>query len=63
MDLSTVAVNLHKGKYLDHHDFEKDMRLIWSNSLAYNEQDSEIYDMTLELQEYFETIYKETIET
>lgn len=37
MDLSTVAVNLHKGHYLDASEFLRDMRLIWSNSLTYNE--------------------------
>ena len=39
------------------------MRRIWSNSFQYNDQDSEIYIMTEEISEFFEHIYKETIDT
>ena len=37
------------------------MRLIWQNSLDYNQDDSEMRDITLEIQAFFEKTYKDYI--
>jgi len=43
MDLSTVQEKLDAGKYVSVDDFSKDVTLIWSNAMAYNRPDSDIW--------------------
>ncbi|CAM9482489.1 unnamed protein product, partial [Heterosigma akashiwo] len=45
MDLGTVKANLKKGVYNDAQECADDIRLIWSNCMAYNEDGSEVYLM------------------
>lgn len=54
MDLSTVEQRLRTGKYASAYEFAGDVRKIWSNSFAYNQQGSEIYRATVELSGCFE---------
>lgn len=58
MDLSTVERNLREGKYTNAYELASDIRKIWSNAFAYNQQGSEIYKATVELSAYFETLFQ-----
>ena len=59
MDLSTVEKNLKSGAYTNSSQFGGDMRLIWSNSLTYNGVDTDIHQMTVEIKQYFERLFKD----
>ena len=56
MDISAVESKLGNHEYSDYSQFEDDVRLIWTNSFAYNAPCSEIYKMTTRLRDYFEEI-------
>ncbi|KAJ8027105.1 Bromodomain and WD repeat-containing protein 3 [Holothuria leucospilota] len=62
MDLSTVRENLNAGFYQDPIEFAKDVRLIFTNSKAYNtNKKSQIYSMTLRLSALFEDKVRDTM--
>ena len=62
MDLSTVRESLMIGDYSSPTDFEKDIRLIFKNSKAYNtEPRSKILAMTDKLEEWFNENFPEII--
>ena len=56
MDISTIEKNLRDHEYSAYAEFETDVRKIWNNALKYNPAMSQIYNMTLEIQRYFEKI-------
>lgn len=58
MDLSTVEAKLRSGHYASAYEFAGDVRTIWSNSFAYNQQGSEIYRATVELSGCFEDWFR-----
>ncbi|EWS72348.1 bromodomain domain protein (macronuclear) [Tetrahymena thermophila SB210] len=62
MDLSTVEKNLKAHLYQSPTQFAADIHKIWKNSFIYNNRDSQIYNMTLEMEKYFSRKFKE-IET
>lgn len=53
MDLSTLEKNVDNDKYKTIEDFEKDMRLIFSNCYAYNSATSVYSRSAKELEDYF----------
>ncbi len=59
MDLNTVEKKLKSGAYPSSYHFALDIRKIWNNSWAYNEQGSEIFNYTTEISNYFEKLMKE----
>lgn len=59
MDLSTVRKKLKNRQYKDGAQFAADVRRIWQNSFLYNQKYSGIYNMTLEMSDYFEKLNKE----
>lgn len=59
MDLSTIDHNLRINFYHSTTQFAADIRKIWNNSYLYNQRDSQIYNMTLEMDKYFEKKFKE----
>lgn len=68
MDLNTVKVffsmvylaktKLSNNEYHDVYAFANDIRLIWSNCLAYNPEGSAIRDYAIRLQTKFEDRFK-----
>jgi hypothetical protein len=59
MDMSTVETRLRNMEYTSPAQFALDMRKIWANSFRYNAKNSEIYQMTSEMSEQFEKMYRE----
>lgn len=49
MDLSTVESNYNSGVYETLDEFNADIKKIWKNSYLYNEMNSKIYKMTVEM--------------
>jgi hypothetical protein len=62
MDISTVEKKVKEYTYTSYTEFETDVRKIWQNALKYNPMNSQIYDMTLEIQKYFEKLNQEESE-
>ena len=59
MDLNQVIENLSVGEYSSPLDMEKEILLIFSNSLKYNTQkDSEVVQMTKRLKDWFEDAFQ-----
>ena len=58
MDLGLVEKNLKDGKYNNSQEFATDIRRIWLNSFSYNECESEMFYMTLEITHYFEQLFR-----
>ena len=58
MDLSTVEGKLVSGKYTSAYEFSVDVRKIWSNAFQYNAQDTDLYQATVALSAYFESLFK-----
>ena len=71
MDLTTVKVivdsvvtlktKLDSNEYGDAYAFASDMRLIWSNCLAYNPEGSEIRHYAQKLQSLFEDKFRQLV--
>ena len=59
MDLGTVRKKLKAREYKNAAVFDSDIRKIWHNSFLYNPKHTQIYQMTVELNEYFEKLRKE----
>lgn len=59
MDLGTVESKLLSGQYKDISAFAKDVRLIWSNTMSYNQEDSEIYKTAESFDDMFTRNFKE----
>lgn len=59
MDLSTVRKKLRNREYKSAAHFSADIRKIWHNSFLYNQKFSPIYNMTVEMSDYFEKLSKE----
>lgn len=49
MDLSTVEANLKAGEYQTASQFHGDINKIWLNSYAYNEKNTPLYKITIEI--------------
>lgn len=58
MDLSTLEKNVNNNKYKTIEEFEKDMRLIFSNCYAYNPPESVYSRSGKDLEEYFNKLMK-----
>jgi len=56
MCLSIVEKNLYNGIYKDINEFGKDMRQIWTNSLAFN-SDPGFQNLTIHLKQKFESLF------
>lgn len=56
--MGTVEKNLKNGLYSSPLQFGADIRKIWSNSFLYNQRGSDIYQMTMEMESYFESLFK-----
>lgn len=56
MDLGTVEKKLRNNTYTSHNQFFEDVRKIWSNAFTYNPRNSPVYNMTLEISNYFEEL-------
>ena len=55
MDLGTVESRLESGYYIcNDQSFIRDVRLIWSNAMLYNEEGSEVYEYASRLSSVFE---------
>lgn len=53
MDLSTVEKNLKLGEYQTANQFHADINKIWFNSYAYNEKNSRIYKITVDMEKHY----------
>lgn len=62
MDLSTVERKLRNGDYATPLQFGRDMRLIWKNALTYNPKGSAFFMLTIEINDYFEKMFREVEE-
>lgn len=54
MDLSTVMKKLDNGEYHNINDFINDVKLIWSNSMTYNQEQSDYYRLAKKMQSLFD---------
>lgn len=54
MDLRTVKDNVKRNYYRNAQDFVDDVRLIWSNAMAFNSADSQVHQLANTLNTYFE---------
>jgi hypothetical protein len=59
MDISTIRKKLKNRDYKSPVQFAIDVRRIWQNSFTYNQKFSPIYNMTVEMSDYFEKLNKE----
>mmetsp|Transcript_3179 Transcript_3179/g.4077 ORF Transcript_3179/g.4077 Transcript_3179/m.4077 type:complete len:205 (+) Transcript_3179:252-866(+) len=57
MDLGTVRSKLKAGSYHDVQECAEDIRLIWKNCMAYNEDGSEVYLMAERMGQNFEELF------
>lgn len=56
MDIGTIEKNLRDHKYETPEEFNKEMRLVWSNCMTYNPEESDIYKMAKEFSDKFEAL-------
>ena len=56
MDIGTIERNLRDHKYETPEEFNKEMRLVWSNCMTYNPEESDIYKMAKEFSDKFEAL-------
>eukprot|EP00467_Chlorarachnion_reptans_P020095 CAMPEP_0114517836 /NCGR_PEP_ID=MMETSP0109-20121206/18115_1 /TAXON_ID=29199 /ORGANISM="Chlorarachnion reptans, Strain CCCM449" /LENGTH=344 /DNA_ID=CAMNT_0001698401 /DNA_START=14 /DNA_END=1048 /DNA_ORIENTATION=- len=63
MDLGTVTTKLKEGKYKNLEAFAKDMDLIWTNAMAYNMEESDIWNTAKSFQEMFQKKWKKFTKT
>ena len=59
MDLSKVSDKLASGLYLTTFELAADVRQIWSDSFSSNQNNSQIYTMTVTMSQYFEKMFRE----
>jgi len=59
MDLGTVERKLRNNSYTTPSQFFDDVRKIWSNAFTYNPRNSQVYNMTYDISQYFEELYKQ----
>lgn len=59
MDLGTVEKKLRNNDYSSPYQFFANVRKIWSNAFTYNPRNSQVYNLTLDISQYFEELYKE----
>ena len=59
MDFSKIDKRLRNGFYKTQGEFENDVNKIWDNALTYNKPNTEIYHMTIEIKDYFNSLIKE----
>ncbi|CAM0881896.1 unnamed protein product [Alopecurus aequalis] len=55
MDLGTVSRRLEGGRYTNLHSFARDVRLTFSNAMAYNDKGDDVYESAAELSAIFES--------
>lgn len=58
IDLSTVQGKLISGNYTSAYEFSVDVRKVWSNAFLYNAQGTDLYQATVALSAYFESLFK-----
>lgn len=58
MDLTSIETSLLNGTYRNPAQFEHDVRKIWSNSILYNPQYSQIYQITLKIRDEFDELFR-----
>lgn len=58
IDLSTIAAKLDSGQYTSAYEFSVDVRKVWSNAFLYNAQGTDLYQATVALSAYFESLFK-----
>ena len=59
MDLGKITKNVLMDFYSsDHRLFAKEVRLVWSNCLAYNQKGTPLHNLGLELKAFFESLYE-----
>ncbi|KRX04258.1 Bromodomain [Pseudocohnilembus persalinus] len=63
LDLQTIEDQLKADMYLSEIQFITDVRKVWKNSFLYNQKGSQIYQMTVEMSNYFEKLNKENFES
>lgn len=63
MDLKTVTMKLRRKEYASDDDFWSDVNLIWRNCQAYNEEDSSVYNMSIQMQQLTADIKQRYSET
>lgn len=56
MDIQTVKSKLNAAEYTSITDILTDIRLIWSNCMLFNAEDSEIYEWAKDLSQSFEDL-------
>ena len=49
MDLSTVERKLKENVYVNAEQFHADISTIWSNSYKYNDRNSPVYKLTVDM--------------
>jgi hypothetical protein len=57
MDLGTVKKNMEEGKYETVEEVARDIRQVWTNCMAYNQDGSEYYHLADIFAAKFETVY------
>lgn len=63
MDFSTVKNKLENGKYSSAKDFEKDVKLIWTNCMLFNSDDSDLFKVAVRSNKAFEKVMKQLYKT
>jgi hypothetical protein len=58
MDLGTIKRKLERGSYKSHEECAEDIRLVWSNCMLYNEEDSDFWHLAKVFSKKFEDRYK-----
>jgi hypothetical protein len=59
MDLRTIEVNIYSDSYVSINQFISDVKKIWANAYIYNLKNSQIYQMTTEVEKHFNKILQE----
>lgn len=58
MNLNTVSDRLNNGTYTCTYELSVDIRKIWSDSYSTNQNNSQVYTMTVTMSQYFEKLFK-----
>lgn len=56
MDLSTVETNLASGVYRTSAEFHAHVNRIWSNSYTFNEKESLVHKLTVDMEKYYKSL-------
>jgi len=59
MDINMIERNIKIGKYTSTTQFAEDVRKIWSNSWNVNPTNSDLYNVTTEISNFFDKLHKE----